>query len=82
MSVKGKFSLSGPGRHRDGDKWLTLLSGRNPGTHSLNRMLGGHQRPSGRFREGEKLLTPTGIRTPDRPARSLVVTLICFHQFC
>ena len=73
MSVKGKFSPSGPGWRIGGGKWLTLLPGKNPGTHSLNRRLGEPRRPSGRFRE-EKNSCPLGVRTPDRPARSPVVT--------
>ena len=60
MSVKGKFSLSGRGRHIDGGKWLTLLPGKNPGTHSLNGRLGGPQRPSGHFREEKNPLPIRG----------------------
>lgn len=41
----------------------------------LNRRLGGFQSQSGQF--GEKSLAPTGIRTADPPASSLVTIRLC-----
>jgi len=39
--------------------------------YPFNRRLSGPQSQSERFGEKKKYLTPTEIRTPDRPARSL-----------
>lgn len=41
--------------------------------YQMNRWLNGLESRSGQCLEHEKSLSPTSIRTPDRPARSLVV---------
>ena len=63
MSVMGKFSSSGRGRHIDGGKWLTLLPGKNPGTHSL---IGGWVGPRDRLDvlEKRKISCPFGHSNP------------------
>jgi hypothetical protein len=53
------------------DRFTSRKEPRNP----LNRRLYGPENRSGRFWRREKSLVPTGIRTPDCLARSLVAAL-------
>jgi len=46
--------------------------------YPLYRKLGGPQGQSGRVR---KISPPTGIRSPDRPARSLTEVFLCTSVF-
>ena len=59
-----------------GGEWLRYWAGRftawNWPLYSMNRSLNGPKSRSGRLGEENTLLPPTGIQTPDRPARSVV----------
>jgi hypothetical protein len=62
---RGIFNLSLTSA-QDGSGWLTPYPGRfSPGITRHPKSLGGPQGRSGRVR---KNLTPTGIRSPERPA--------------
>ena len=69
----------------DGSEWLTLHPGCfTPGKepqYPLNVRLDGLQSWYGHFGKKKNLLPPTGIRTPDTPAHSIVtlpITLLGF----
>jgi len=68
----------------DGGEWLASRPGRftpdKERRYPLNRRLGGPQSRFRGFVKRYKFLVPTGIRTPNRPARSLVANTDCANQ--